>query len=115
MDDLSQTDRNSRRIAELNDRLRTLFLGGQVLLTSSVAALEEDQKEKVLQAVKAFTDFREGNDPHHEHDFGAVDVGGQKYFWKIDYYDLDLRYLADDPADDAHTKRVLTVMHSSEY
>jgi hypothetical protein len=115
MDALSQTDRNSKRIAQLNDGLRQTFCGGQVLLTSSVAALDDTQKAQVLEAVKTFKDFREGNDPHQEHDFGEVVVDGERYFWKIDYYDLDMRYLADDPADEKHTKRVMTIMHNSEY
>lgn len=115
MDALSQGERNTKRIAELNDRLRHIFLGGQVLLTSSVAALDEAEKEEVLQAVKSFSAFGEGNDPHGEHDFGEVTAAGERYFWKIDYYDLDMRYLADDPADEKTTKRVMTIMRADEY
>jgi hypothetical protein len=40
---------------------------------------------------------------------------GEQLIAKIDYYDLDERYGADDPADAAHTSRVLTVMLSHEY
>jgi len=113
MDALSQE--HSGAIAALNDRLRSTFLGGQVLLTSTVAALDDATKAQVLAAVRAFSKFEDGNDPHREHDFGSVEVAGETYLFKIDYYDLDMRYLADDPADEAHTKRVLTIMHSSEY
>ena len=38
-----------------------------------------------------------------------------KYFWKIDYYDANLEYGSDDPANDAVTTRVLTIMEASEY
>ena len=103
------------KTAALNDRLRSTFIGGQVLLSSTVAQLDDETKVQVLAAVKAFSKFESGNDPHKEHDFGSVEVEGQTYFFKIDYYDLDMRFAADDPSDEAHTKRVLTVMHASEY
>jgi len=103
------------RIRSLNDSLRRTFTGGQVLLSSSVAALPMAEKAKVLAAIQGFTAFSEGNDPHGEHDFASVDVDGERYFAKIDYYDLDMRYGADDPADPAHTKRVMTIMCASEY
>lgn len=103
------------RIRSLNDGLRRTFQGGQVLLSSSVAALPIEEKTKVLTAVQGFTAFSPENDPHGEHDFGAVDVDGERYFFKIDYYDLDMRYASDDAADPLKTKRVMVIMHSSEY
>jgi len=115
MDALSQESRDSKRIAELNDRLRQTFVGGQVLLTSSVAALEEVPKAKVLQAVRDFSAFNEGNDPHGERDMVFVEVDGEKYIAKIDYFDLDMRYAADNPADEKTTKRVMTIMRAEDY
>ncbi|MBN9053141.1 MAG: DUF3768 domain-containing protein [Rhizobiales bacterium] len=38
-----------------------------------------------------------------------------RYFRKIDYYDLDLRYASPDPADPAFTVRVVTIMQTGEY
>jgi hypothetical protein len=30
------------------------------------------------------------NDPYGEHDFGSFELAGEKFFWKIDYYDFAL-------------------------
>jgi len=55
------------------------------------------------------------NDPWGEHDFGAIDLEGQKLFWKIDPYDLDLQAHSQNAANPAVTHRVLTLMLASEY
>ena len=105
----------SERIRKLNDAFRNSFNGGQVYLSSGVAALDPPAKAKLLEAVRTFTDFDEGNDPHGEHDFASIEVDGENYFFKIDYYDTDIRYLSDDPGDPAITRRVMTIMLASEY
>jgi hypothetical protein len=76
----------SGAIRTLNDRLRRSMMGGRVVLTSGVYALPPEVKEKVLQAVRSFDAFDNGNDPHKEHDFGNFELGGERYFFKIDYY-----------------------------
>ena len=55
------------------------------------------------------------NDPHEEHDFGVVEHGGVRCFWKIDYYDREMEMLSPDPADPSVTTRVLTIMLADEY
>ncbi|WP_299752131.1 DUF3768 domain-containing protein [uncultured Tateyamaria sp.] len=59
------------------------------------------------------------NDPHGDHGFGAFEfeIGGKSYhiFWKIDLYDAEYCMGSDDPGNTQVTRRVLTVMHASEY
>lgn len=55
------------------------------------------------------------NDAHGERDFGAFEFRGEKLFFKIDYYDLELTYGSEDPADASQTTRVITIMLASDY
>jgi hypothetical protein len=102
-------------IAELNDKLRKTFMGGKVMLTHSVATLDDIPKAEVLNAIRTFSDFDKSDDPHGEHDFVSVDVNGERYFAKIDYYAPDMEHGSEDPADPKQTVRVLTIMHASDY
>jgi Protein of unknown function (DUF3768) len=102
-------------IAELNDRFRQHNLGhGQVVMTSAVNALPIEQRTALMQMVKGFSDFNEGNDPYGEHDFGSFEFEGERYFWKIDYFDASYEYGAENPSS-LSTRRVMTIMNSSEY
>ncbi len=102
-------------IRDKNDVFRKSFSGGRVLLTPGVTNLSADHQQAVISAVRAFDDFSPDNDPYGEHDFGAVPLEDAVFFWKIDYYDLDLQFGSSDPADDDVTCRVLTVMRADEY
>ena len=103
------------RIRVLNDNFRGTFVGGRVLMTASVNELPIDTRARIILAVQSFNDFSADNDPHREHDFGSFEVEGEKYFWKIDYYALDLDGGSEDPADPEKTTRVLTIMRADEY
>lgn len=108
---LTKTD----RIRVLNDNFRATFQGGRVLMTRGVDALPLDTKARVLLAVQSFAAFDTDNDPHKEHDFGSVEVEDESYFFKIDYYDLDMHFGSEDPAAPEKTTRVLTIMRADEY
>ena len=103
------------KIALLNDSLRRTFSGGKVVMTDGVAALPESDLAQLLAKVRSFDEFTNDNDPHGEHDFGSVQLAGQTYFFKVDYYALDMDGGSEDPADPAKTTRVLTIMRADEY
>ena len=65
----------SKSIRALNDKFRTSFVGGRMVLTAGVAALAEHDLLALLQLVRSFDAFSADNDPHEEHDFGAIDFG----------------------------------------
>jgi Protein of unknown function (DUF3768) len=108
-------DSKADRIRELNDAFRRTFVGGAVMITAGVEAMPHDQRRSLLQKIRSFSDFSDDNDPHYEHDFGAIDEAGVRCFFKIDYYDRQTECGSPDPADPAVTTRVLTIMLASEY
>ena len=103
------------RIRALNDDFRRSFVGGLVVITAGVEAMPAERRKSLLAKVRAFDVFTEDNDPRGEHDFGAVDEGGLRYFWKIDSYDRATEFGSPDPADPAVTTRVLTILRADEY
>jgi hypothetical protein len=103
------------RIRDLNDAFRHTFAGGKVMMTAGVNELPDMVKAAALQKAATFDKFNEDNDPHGEHDFGAFELCGRKFFWKIDYFDRSMEYGSEDPSDPEKTTRVMTVMLASEY
>lgn len=105
------------KIRALNDQVRRSFLFGRVVMTSAVSALPDEQMQSLLLEVQTFEDFDTGNDPYGEHDFGAIEYGTERWFWKIDYFKRGSEYTlgSDDPSNSEETERVLTIMRSDEY
>lgn len=106
------------KIAELNDKLRqNLFNPGKdkVILTQGVSFLPFDEQLRILLKVKLFNNFNEGNDVYQEHDFGMIEHSDLKYFFKIDYFNLDMDAGSDDASNSDITIRVLTIMRADEY
>ena len=102
-------------IQQLNDLLRTTMLPlfGQVVLTPGLAT--HLLREEAITLVREFSNFTKHNDPYSEHDFGSFKIGSDQFFWKIDYYDKELKYGSEDPSDPSVTTRVLTIMLAEEY
>jgi hypothetical protein len=108
-------EKTSASISRLNDLLRTHGIGGKVVATPSVVSLSADTRAEVLNAIRNFDTFSEDNDPYGEHDFGSVEVSGDKFFFKIDYYDPTMERHSDNPADPSRTLRVMIIMRADEY
>ena len=109
------TETSVARIRALNDTARRTSALGQFFLTRGVAELPPDDQAAILDRVRTFDDFGEDNEPWGEHDFASFKHRGRTINWKIDYYDLLLKYGSDDPSDPARTRRVLTIMLAEEY
>jgi hypothetical protein len=106
-------------IRNLNDALRRSlpFVDdrGLLMITDGVALLGIERLTELLLNVRDYSDFGIENDPYEEHDFGTVELGVDRYFWKIDYLDGSMQHGTPDPAKASVTTRVLTIMLASEY
>ena len=102
-------------IRDLNDKFRRTLTVGTLLLTAGVVALGAEAQARIIETVRAFDSFTPDNDPYGEHDFGSVEVDGEKIFFKFDYFDLNRAMHSEDAADPSKTERVLTIMLASEY
>ena len=103
------------RIRALNDELRVNGRGGLVLVTRGLLEPGLPFAARVRAAVARDTTFSQANDPYAEHDFGALDLDGDRIFWKIDYYDETRTQGSRDPSNPGITQRVMTIMLAEEY
>ena len=102
-------------IAQLNDNLRKTGLGGTVVVTRTVANLTGFDAEMLMSALASYDAFDPDNDPHGERDLGDLTLFGTSLLWKIDYYDRELQFGSDDPANSSVTRRVLTIMTAADW
>ena len=102
-------------IRALNDELRQNLTIGTAFITAGIAALGAEAVARIVKTIAVYDEFCHANDPHEEHDFGSFEAEGHTIFFKIDYFDRNLKYLSPDPTDPVVTVRVITVMLADEY
>lgn len=112
---ISSASAHSDAVRDHNDHFRRSLTGGTLALTASIVELGAEAQARIIEAVRAFDSFDAENDPHREHDFGALDVDGVRVFFKLDYFDLTRSMHSPDPADASGTERVMTIMLAEEY
>ena len=69
---------STKLIRYLNDRFRSTFQGGQVVLTRGIRALPQEEITEILSKVSNFNDFNSDNDPYFEHDGAAFEYNNMK-------------------------------------
>jgi len=125
---------DTAKVRQLNDQFRRSFDKelGQVVLTHLISDLQMSDFpifRELIMKVRGFDSFddpidyslpledqEESNNPYGENDFGKVVLSdGQECFFKIDYYDKDLKFGSEYPDDPELTTRVMTIMFTSEY
>jgi hypothetical protein len=111
----------AEQIAKLNDRARSGFdPSARIMFTRGCldAFCSGDTPSGLVaqaELIKTMRRHRFEEDTYGERDFGAFTFSGKKVFFKIDYYDLNLEYGSEDPADASITARVVTIMLAEEY
>jgi hypothetical protein len=116
---IDNSNQRATRVRALNDAFRSRLprrgKSGRLNVTAGVAELSPEKLALLLIRIRDFTEFSADNDPHGEHDFGAIDQDGTKYFWKLDTYDQWMQFSSPDPTDPSVTTRVITIMRADEY
>ena len=115
---MSTPGRNrANKIRDLNDAFRSDLSSGHLMLTRGVHALGLPGSAAAIRKMVEFAAFTPENDPYGEHDFGIIELDGEKLYWKIDYFERDsgLTAGAEHPEDATTTERVVTIMLASEY
>lgn len=111
----------AEQIAKLNDRSRSGFdPSARIMFTRGCldAFCSGDTPSGLVaqaELIKTMRRHRFEEDTYGERDFGAFTFRGERVFFKIDYFDLNLEYGSEDPADASITARVVTIMLASEY
>lgn len=108
------------KVREINDAFRKGERPelGRIVITSGAlhaAAAWPLGPVALYEEVKKYDNFTEDNDPWGEHDYGTFQFAGEQFFFKLDYFDLNYEYGAEDPADETKSRRVLTIALLSEY
>ena len=80
-----------------------------------ISFLSIPEQLALVDKVKNFNEFNQGNDLYKEHDFGTVELNGVSYNWKIDYFDENMQYHSPDKSNPEVTNRVMTIMLAEEY
>lgn len=132
MSALTVAREQTARIARLNDMARqAMGIACTAVATVGFRSLSASDQSSVRELIETFDAFDEDNDPHGERDFGCVyqlgdgrwttecprlpDGERERVFWKLDYYDRELKFGSEDAANPAVTRRVLTIMLADEY
>ena len=117
-----ETLSRAEKIARLNDRARCgLDPTGAIMFTRGCldTFCAGNTSSGLLAQAELMTAIRrhrfDENDTYGERDFGSLTFRDTPLFFKIDYYDTDLEFGSEDPADASVTRRVVTIMLASEY
>ena len=101
--------------ALLNDRFRQGDRSlGEYKLSRQVLALPKHKQKQLFKELHEFSDFNYENDPHDERKQGTLILENVVYIWKIDYLDISMTMLSEDPSDPNQTTRILSIIRKDE-
>lgn len=99
-------------IAQLNDRFRQGDRSlGHYRMSRRVLNLSPEKQKEIFQILQTYQTFSPDD---QEHRTGVITLDNHQYIWKIDYLDLTLTMLSDEPANPEKTSRVLLIIRADE-
>lgn len=103
---------NISPIAQLNDRFRQGDRSlGHYQMSRRVLNLSSEKQRELFQLLQTYQAFSPDD---QEHNTGVITWENYQYIWKIDYLDLTLTMLSDEPANPEKTSRVLLIIRADE-
>ena len=112
----ASADTRLATIARLNDRTRQgIDRTGRIMMTNTCLAtfaLGDRAAGLIAQAqlLAALRRYQFTEEGAQERDRGSFTFRDRTVYFRIDYYDADLAYGSEDPADASVTRRVMTIM-----
>ena len=117
---------DAKIVADHNDQFRrrkclgaktTVQLQGLIVMTHALAAMDPLFVHQARITIGRLHVFEADNDPDGFHDFGSVEIDGQKVWFKVDMYETGSgkRYGAERPDNPVMTERVMTLMLPSDW
>ena len=102
----------TKALARGNDFFRKDFKQEKIVFSEGVN--NSADRNAIIEACKNFSSFHEEDDTNNEHAFGAFDIQGVTYYFKIEYWDKEFEFTAD-PYETSIFNRILTLMKADEY
>ena len=108
-------DLTTDRIRALNDELRRNLPNGHAVMTTGSPRSAPKPSPGSSKPSRCTTIFVTPTTRMKNTTLGSFEADGAAIFFKIDYFDKDLRYHSPDPSDPSVTERVITIMLAEEY
>ena len=106
-------------IAEQNDLFRRSWphalIPGRFLLMPGVAARPGSFQSTCISAVRSYNGFPDANEPYDTRRMSALEVDGERIWFRIDLYDEHYRSYPKNPINPSKTKRLLRVYSADDW
>lgn len=96
---------NAKRNDELRKKIPIVKPPDLLVVTQGIFGLGSKAHAEILKKVRDYDNFKKGDDPYGEHDFGVFEHNDKKIYFKIDDYTEQ-----KEPY-----RLVLTIMLADEY
>jgi hypothetical protein len=77
-------------------------------------ALPKEEQAEITQRIQSLAAATLDVEPSADLDSGSFECVGKTILWKIEFFDIQLRFSSPNPADEWVTRRVITVMLAEE-
>lgn len=99
-------------VAALNDAHRQSLQG--CVFEEGVVQLPAPTVAALLARIAEFDSWEEDTEPFRDHHCGCIELDGDRFLWKINYYGVELQHPSPNPADAFVTRRMLLIRREGD-